>query len=248
MRSSEALGFWHSPGLAVGRWLLTGAIVAGPLALVGWLASRPDEPRLVVESLVNIDDFPSSPTSWPEGDPILIECWGGPDERSRSRVLAGVRLKVDALAGPFRDDAVRSERTDWMAAIWKLREEYDPLTDITLRVPATGIRYSWSATDALPRRRAGRVEHFEEVFPAAELPEVDTFEARQTDLMDALEAFDTVSPDARRAWRAAAMTAETARDERDRAADARFRAWDQMTLRNALRYAVQKDAINACAR
>ena len=53
------------------------------------------------------------------------------------------------------------------------------------------------------------------VFPAAELPEVDTFEARQTDLMDALEAFDTVSPDARRAWRAAAMTAETARDERD---------------------------------
>ena len=232
----------------------------------------------VLESLVIPFEYPSSPHAWPAGEPIWIECWGDEADRRQARDLALYRRKHDRLSGALEvaEAVADSERTRWanwmigratpseladakaaydvaQAEVERLREEREslsllllalargwrdgnhrhPHSAITLRT-ANGTRYGWSlelASDDVPV-----LADVEDVFPRDRgLPDFDSLAATEERLEQAVTTGDAAA--ITRAW--------TARDD---AQDGFVAEREARQRANALRDAIDLDALEACAR
>lgn len=256
------------------RFTVAGLILCLMVPVSGMQGSD-DSARRVLQSLVVPSEYPSSPHAWPAGEPIWIECWGDEVDRRQARDLALYLRKRDrlehalevaravadhegALWANWIGRATPSELADQKAAyelaqaeverlqeeekslaplvpalIRGWRDERHPLSTITFRT-ANGTRYGWNpewnperASEDVPMRA-----DVGDVFPRdLGLPELETLVAAQKRLRQASTTGDA----------AAVTRASTARDEAEDALEALDRA-------NALRDAIELDALEACAR
>ena len=254
MAREPDIDVWYHYGMRFGQRVSWFVLVGVTWGLTSWTAgcrSGDAEPRLVVESLVNIADFQNSPSDWPVADPILIECWGGARERASARRRAAFRLKLDGFPTGSYDVEEIAEDSIASSRAWnRMMEEHDPFAYITLLAPSTGVRYGWRDINPTIASREG-TPHFEDidtVFPAADQPEDDTWLEQQARLSAAVDIFNALPVEDTKTWIAARTAVEQAREARDAALEAYDRDRDLSRLRDALLRAIQRDALNACGR
>lgn len=232
----------------------------------------------VFESLVIPSEFSSSPHAWPAGESIWIECWGGEPDQRQARDLALYNRKDNRLSSDLEvakavadyehalwanwmiGSATPSELADQRAAyevaqaeVERLQEEQrslvplflalvrgwqdgnhrHPHSAITLRT-ANGTRYGWgpeTAPDDVPV-----FADVEDVFPRDRgLPDFESVDAADTRLAEAVEGGDATA--ITRAFKARDDVQDSFRTE----TEARQRI-------NALREAIDLDALEACGR
>ena len=231
----------------------------------------------VLESLVIPSDYPSSPHAWPAGEPIWIECWGDEADRRQARDLALYQRKHDRLSDALEvaEAVADSEGARWVnwigratpselsdakaayevarARVERLQEEREslrpllftlarrwrdgnhrhPRSAITLRT-ANGTRYGWNPEPASDN--VSVLADIEDVFPRDEgLPDLESFAAAEERLEQAATTGDATA--ITRAW--------TARDE---AEDGFVTEMAARRRANALRDAIDLDALEVCAR
>lgn len=135
------------------RLIVVACLVALGSGFLTAFLSGPAPPRRAFRSVVDPADHPMSPHAWPEGVPIIIECWGGAADRDRARTLslatsAGRKALGEVLADDSQDawTGRSAELTEPSRLLdtWTVEGVPHPLAMITLGTPA-GSRYRWSS-------------------------------------------------------------------------------------------------------
>ena len=202
-------------------------------------------------SLVNIADFPDSPSDWPADDPILVECWGGTRERAAARLLAGFRFKLDGFsAGSWDVAEIADDRIASDACVGTHERGARPVcvhhalgTKYRTPIRLEGRRFDDRVTQRHPSLRG-----IDTVFPAADRPGTDSRLEQQARLEAALDIFNAMPVEDTESRIAASTAVRQAREARDAALEAYHRDSELGFFRDALRVAVRRDALNACGR